>query len=356
MPCNLIEDAFRDRRSGRISILRFPSDSRMYARVLREGIVRPGDAIEVLPPAADSRAVLHRQLDRFDAVEREAYLTLWKALAASGVPVRLLDDGELVGAATPSIPVTSFNRTFGLRLLPHLLDRILSLYLRAGTTGWLVSDELPWRDAVPGTASALYAAPIDGLVTDAADRDDIVIRAVGPDETSAFAEVSIEAYGMTGAEADAWRALAPHLARAPGERLFLAEQGGRPVGAAALFLRRRTGLLAGGAVTEAARGQGIQRALIAERVRQAAAGNADWLIVTAEPGGVSARNLEASGFEALWDRRMWRFDPVEDREVALAAAKAAAGRSGPRREPRPPRSSRNQATASGASESDGKTG
>ena len=55
MPCNLIEDAFRDRRSGRISILRFPSDSRMYARVLREGIVRPGDAIEVLRPAADSR-------------------------------------------------------------------------------------------------------------------------------------------------------------------------------------------------------------------------------------------------------------------------------------------------------------
>jgi len=324
MPCNLIEDAFHDRRSGRISILRFPSDSRMYARVLREGTVRPGDAIRVLPPADDSHAVLHRQLDRFDAVERDAYLTLWRALAASGVPVSFLDDGELAGVATPSIPVSAFNRTFGLRLLPHLLDRILALYLRAKSTGWLVSDESPWRDAVPGTASAVYAAPTDALATDAADRDDIRIREVDAADTRAFTEVSIEAYEMTGLEADAWRALTPHLARAPGERLFLAEQDGRPVGAAALFLRRRTGLLAGGAVTKAARGQGIQRALIAERIRHAAAGKADWLIVTAEPGGVSARNLEASGFEPIWDRRMWRFDPVADREVALAAAEAAA--------------------------------
>jgi MOSC domain-containing protein YiiM/GNAT superfamily N-acetyltransferase len=324
MPCNLIEDSFRDRRSGRISILRFPSDSRMYARVLREGTVRPGDAIRVLPPADDSQALLHRQLDRFDAVEREAYLTMWQALAASGVPVSFLDDGELVGAATPSIPVTSFNRTFGLRLLPHLLDRILSLYLRANTTGWLVSDESPWRDAVPGTASAVLAAPAEGLATDAADRDDLTIREVGPADTRAFADISIEAYGMAGAEADAWRALTPHLARAHGEHLFVAEQRGRAVGAAALFLRRRTGLLAGGAVVESARGQGIQRALIAERIRRAAAAKADWLIVTAEPGGVSARNLEASGFEAIWDRRMWRFDPVADREGALAAADEAA--------------------------------
>ena len=43
------------------------------------------------------------------------------------------------------------------------------------------------------------------------------------------------------------------------------------------------------------------------------------------PGGVSARNLAALGFESLWDRRLWRFDPVLDREVALEAARLANG-------------------------------
>ena len=321
MPCNLIEDSFLGRRSGRISILRFPSDSRMYARVLIEGTVRPGDAIRVLPPAADSRAVLHRQLDVYDAVERHAYLALWAAARAAGIDVEVLDDGELAVAATPALDDDSFNRALGLRQLPHLLGRVLARYTHAGTTGWLVADEAPWRDALPGATSTIYAAP--AAPVDAPLPEGLVIRRIGAAEAVAWAEVNAAAFAMDDETAAAWRSLAPHLATAPGEQLLLAELDGVPVATAALYLRRRVGLLAAGAVLPAFRGRGVQPLLIADRIRRALDGHATAVMATATPGGPSARNLEAAGFERIWDRRLWRFDPVADRDLALVAAERA---------------------------------
>ena len=48
MPCKTIRHAFRDGRSNRISQLAHPGESRVYARVLREAVVRIGDPVEVL--------------------------------------------------------------------------------------------------------------------------------------------------------------------------------------------------------------------------------------------------------------------------------------------------------------------
>src|SRR5436189_5440005 len=62
-PCDVIKRVFTGGKSGRISILLHPTDSRMYAGVLAEGVVRPGDAIRVLPAAGDSRADVHQLLD-----------------------------------------------------------------------------------------------------------------------------------------------------------------------------------------------------------------------------------------------------------------------------------------------------
>src|SRR4051794_27053402 len=67
-PCDVIKGAFAGGKSGRISILLHPDDSRMYARVLREGIVRPSDAIRFLPPRRESAAAVHHQLDLLDSV------------------------------------------------------------------------------------------------------------------------------------------------------------------------------------------------------------------------------------------------------------------------------------------------
>jgi MOSC domain-containing protein YiiM len=48
-PCDLNARWFRDGDITRISQRANPGWSRLYARVLRSGVVRPGDAVEVLP-------------------------------------------------------------------------------------------------------------------------------------------------------------------------------------------------------------------------------------------------------------------------------------------------------------------
>ena len=81
-PCDVIKGAFAGGKSGRISILLHPDDSRMYARVLREGLVRPNDPITFLPPSRETAARVHHELDVLDAVAGEAWAALWRAAAA----------------------------------------------------------------------------------------------------------------------------------------------------------------------------------------------------------------------------------------------------------------------------------
>jgi MOSC domain-containing protein YiiM len=47
-PCLNITASFRDRDQSRVSQKRHPGDSRVYARVLREGSLRSGDAVQLL--------------------------------------------------------------------------------------------------------------------------------------------------------------------------------------------------------------------------------------------------------------------------------------------------------------------
>lgn len=48
-PCKTIRGSFADGDSNRIHHRLFPGWSRVYARVLRGGIIRPGDPVELLP-------------------------------------------------------------------------------------------------------------------------------------------------------------------------------------------------------------------------------------------------------------------------------------------------------------------
>lgn len=50
-PCKTIRASFADERFERISQKTHPGESRVYARVLREGHVRTGDPVRVLPSA-----------------------------------------------------------------------------------------------------------------------------------------------------------------------------------------------------------------------------------------------------------------------------------------------------------------
>ena len=55
-PCETNAQWFRDRDYKRVSQKVNPGWSRLYAKVLREGVVRPGDAVEVMSRKRDRRA------------------------------------------------------------------------------------------------------------------------------------------------------------------------------------------------------------------------------------------------------------------------------------------------------------
>src|SRR5687768_13223871 len=65
-PCRTIRHSFTDHRFGRLGIESHPDDSRMYARVVREGTVRRGDPIVVSAPADDAaeQRATARRLER----------------------------------------------------------------------------------------------------------------------------------------------------------------------------------------------------------------------------------------------------------------------------------------------------
>jgi GNAT superfamily N-acetyltransferase len=80
---------------------------------------------------------------------------------------------------------------------------------------------------------------------------------------------------------------------------------GEPAGSGIVIVSSGAASLWSGSVLPAHRGHGIQRALIAERVRIAIARGARACFSLAEPGGHSARNLRAVGFRDLGPLRVF---------------------------------------------------
>jgi MOSC domain-containing protein YiiM/ribosomal protein S18 acetylase RimI-like enzyme len=320
-PCDVIKGAFVAGKSGRVSILLHPSDSRMYARVERDGEVRPGDAIRVLPPRPDTEADVHRELDLLDSVERDAWLAMWRAAGEAGYDVRILDRGDCAAAASPDLPGSIFNRAFGMRQVPILRPQMEGLFRDAGTPGWLVvgADD-------PGFAGSEFDGPVRvhvGRMEDVLHRaagvggradEGLAIRRVDPEdvaEAKRWANLFIAGFAIEEPSAEAWRQFNPILVRTRGYQQFIGALDGRDVAASALFNRRRVGWLGAATVLPEARGRGIQRALIADRARRAADAGSTRVMATAEIDTQSAANLEALGLRRIWTRGHVRVDPPD---------------------------------------------
>lgn len=306
-PCSTIRGSFSDERFARISILTHPTDSRMYARVLVEGEVRPGDEIRILPPAPDSTADLHLVLDRIDAALRGWRLSVWKAAAATGADVRYVEDEELALGASPDLPGPEFNSVEGYRGLPNLLPRMLDWFRQNGTVGWIPAETPPWDGAVAEFKGATFAAAPDE-VDDGAAPEGLVMREIGIEEIGRIAAV-IAGVSSSPRRALAWSALLPVLRVTAGQHLWVAELDGEPVGAAGLTVRRKVGLLSLAAVLPAARRRGIQRALIAHRATAARELGCTLVAATADRETASFANLERMGLRPIWDWGVYRFVP-----------------------------------------------
>lgn len=317
-PCEVIKGAFTAGKSGRISILLHPADSRMYARVLREGIVRGGDEIHVQPPEDATAATTQRELDVLESVENDAWLAMWRAAGEAGFDVRVLAHGDLAAAASPAFPGSVFNRSVGMRTVPIKRPIVEKLWREAGVTGWHVAglDDPEFAGEPAEEPVGVHVGTVEVALARAAagaapTPPGLAVRAVDAadaDDARRWAELFVAGFAIEGRLADAWPRFNPILAGSKGYRQVIASVDGHDVAVAASFTRRRVVWLGGAAVLPDARGLGIQRALVVERIRRGVDAGAHRATATADIGSVSASNLEALGLHRIWTRASYRFE------------------------------------------------
>jgi len=311
-PCETQARNFSDGRFSRINISLHPSDSRMYARVVHDGEVRPADPITILPPAPDSRAQAELLLKRLDRADAKSSVAAWRAAAEAGFAIEIFEDGELAMAASPELPGPAFNSANGLARLPNLLSMATDFYDAQGTTGHLwMTDERPWPGAITTLALEVFGAE-PSAVPDAPPPSGVVIRRIAADEAERYVSVPSgqpTPGGLAEGAPNPWPRVYALLARHRARQLFIAELDGVPVANASLHMTAKTGWLRGALVAPELRGRGIQRALIAARVRAALDAGCDLVGATAEPTEVSARNLELMGLQPLGRRFSWQYVP-----------------------------------------------
>lgn len=312
-PCATQKPNFRRGRFSRISIDLHPSDSRMYARVLTEGEVAAGDPIRLLPPAADSRAADELLLARLDRAEAKSSVAAWRAAADASFDIRIVEDGELAMAASPDIPGPAFNHAAGLAGMPHLLAMVTDFYDQHGCAGFLMAEDEPWPGAKATLELGVYgaaAAAVAGADLPAGVTVHQIEAAEAEKVEGVYARADALGPGSGRESRRAWIAVQRGLARSAHRFVLLAELEGEPVGVASLHVHRRTGWLRGAAVVPAARGRGLQRALVAARIRIAIEQGCDLVGASAEPGSVSARNLEQMGLRLIGIRRQYPYQPT----------------------------------------------
>jgi MOSC domain-containing protein YiiM len=311
MPCDTQRSNFLRGEINRISSVLHPSDSRMYARVLCEGDVRPGDPIEVLPPDPGSDIDAQLLLFRADAAERRADLRMWRAARAGGVDIVIVDDGELAMAARPGVPDDHYSHADGLRTLPHLLPRVLDHFRANHAVGWLGSPASPWPGAIPDFSLAILVSDPES-VPDIHPPSGVTLRALGTDQADTWLGVVRPIADEISFRMGTWSAAAPHLLGERDIHVYVAEEDGHAVGCGALYTHKKVGLLRTGIVQPEVRGRGLQRSLIGARARLASELGCDLLVSQAPPDGTSERNLIRMGFRRIATRNVYRFDPADD--------------------------------------------
>ena len=140
--------------------------------------------------------------------------------------------------------------------------------------------------------AAIPAAPVPGLA----------IRVSDAGEAATWMDVIVEGYTPAPEVAAIWRSSAAVTA-GEYQRRLLGELDGRLVAASSIFMSGERGWPSGAPALPAARGHGIQRAMIAARARVAADAGcttiAAWALASAQD---SSRNLALAGMQLVGER------------------------------------------------------
>ena len=240
------------------------------------------------------------------------------AVRELGISVHRLDGGVALLASRGNllflnrVLALGCTSTFSAGRLPELLV----LYDRAGVLRFVVQ----WSPCAQSVVDSDFRAAGFRDVSrqaklwrrpDPAARADttLEIREVGPNEATLFGETVRLVY-------DGPRVLASMqsaIVGRPGWRHYLAFDGPRPVAGGALFVHERIAWCGFGATIPEARGRGAHSALLAVRVRDAAAMRCELVVCetaeeTTDRPNPSYRNMRRAGFNLAYLRTNWLRD------------------------------------------------
>jgi GNAT superfamily N-acetyltransferase len=236
----------------------------------------------------------------FGAIHRAAVRAEWAAAQATGLDIRVVDDGAILLGAAPGFPSPMFNRALGFAEVPDRVGEAVEFFAGHGVPGEIVLDpaDVPSGVAIRLRLEAYLADP---AVIPAAPVPGLAIRVIETAEVATWLDVVVDGYAPAPAVAAIWRASAAP-ACADGQRRLLAELDGRAVAASSVFLRGDRGWLSWAAVLPAARGTGIQRAMIAARAQVAVAAGCTTIAAWALASAHSSRNLALAGMSLVGER------------------------------------------------------
>jgi GNAT superfamily N-acetyltransferase len=252
-------------------------------------------------------AALPDALAMLGAIHRAAVRAEWAAAQAAGIEVSVVEAGGLLFGAAPTVASTMFNRALGVADQPERLGEALAFLTVHGVSGDIPLDpaDVPAGveprarlDAFVAAPGAIEPAVVPGFAT----------RIVGPDETDAWMDLAIEGNERPPGTEVIWRAMVPGIASTPGWILLIGEQDGRACASSSLFLAGDKGWMSWASVLPAARGHGIQRAMIAARAAVAMERGCSSVAAWALEGGHSSTNLARSGFSRIGQRAIVRSD------------------------------------------------
>lgn len=259
----------------------------------------------------DGRTVA--RLEHTAALDKAAVAQELSVLDAGlGSTVASIAGGQLVLFG----PGMYVNRGLGLGIGVEVsgddLDILETMSAAAGVAGEI--EVCPWADRslLERTADRDYRLswfrsvliqPLAGRCPGASAAGVVTSKVVDSAGLAQWQESSALGFDNTGVEArlvsDRY---ASALSAAAGTQLYLASVDGQAAGAAVLTIRDGLATLAGMSTMPLTRRRGVQTALLAHRLFDAAKAGCDLAMTSAVPGGASERNLLRNGFAIAYTK------------------------------------------------------